>query len=266
MSETDESRGPAPFGVRLDAPTLARLDAYAERAGRKRGWAAARAIAAGLDALEGLPVTAPTVAARVDSPGPVLDVPAMAGALYDLIGPQIADAVAAGVRSGRRPELAAVGVVGVARVVDALRDAYEAARFGAGLDDRAARARLDRAVIDAISALAYGPDGETSTPTPTPAPGASVADGPRLDPASLRSIAGERRQGAPERRKPPRPDDSGRRLADALRAARSARTLTQRDAARAAGVSVATYQRAESGADMAAHTRARLAGWAGVEL
>ena len=42
--------------------------------------------------------------------------------------------------------------------------------------------------------------------------------------------------------------------------------LTQRDAARAAGVSVATYQRAESGADMAAHTRARLAGWAGVEL
>jgi hypothetical protein len=197
MSETDESRGPAPFGVRLDAPTLARLDAYAERAGRKRGWAAARAIAAGLDALEGLPVTAPTVAARVDSPGPVLDVDALAVALADRLGAMLAEL---------RPTV----------------------------------------------------DPPASTPTPAPAP-----DGPRLDPASLRSIAGERRKGAPERRKPPRPDDSGRRLADALRAARSARTLTQRDAAIAAGVSVATYQRAEAGKDTGADTRARLAAWAG---
>lgn len=50
------------FGVRLDAQTLERLDAYAGRAARKRGWAAARAIAAGLDALDG-------VAAPPPSPG-----------------------------------------------------------------------------------------------------------------------------------------------------------------------------------------------------
>ena len=40
----------------MDAPTLARLDGYAEQIGHKRGGAAARVIAAGLDALEGLPV------------------------------------------------------------------------------------------------------------------------------------------------------------------------------------------------------------------
>ncbi len=50
---------PAPFGVRLDAATLARLDAYAERIDKKRGGAAARVIAAGLDVLEGLPVNVP---------------------------------------------------------------------------------------------------------------------------------------------------------------------------------------------------------------
>ena len=53
MNEVPKS---ASFGIRLDAATLARLDAYAEQIGHKRGGAAARAIAAGLDALEGLPV------------------------------------------------------------------------------------------------------------------------------------------------------------------------------------------------------------------
>ena len=51
-----EAQKTASFGIRLDAATLARLDAYAEQIGHKRGGAAARAIAAGLDALEGLPV------------------------------------------------------------------------------------------------------------------------------------------------------------------------------------------------------------------
>ena len=53
MNEAPKSSS---FGIRLDAPTLARLDGYAEQIGHKRGGAAARVIAAGLDALEGLPV------------------------------------------------------------------------------------------------------------------------------------------------------------------------------------------------------------------
>ena len=80
------------FGVRLDAPTLARLDAFAERNDRKRGAAAVRAIVAGLDALEG-------------APGPVsldpapLNVNALAAALCDRLGPMVADAVAAAMRA-----------------------------------------------------------------------------------------------------------------------------------------------------------------------
>ena len=42
MSDTDTPTGPAPFGVRLDAATLARLDAYAARIDKKRGGAAVR--------------------------------------------------------------------------------------------------------------------------------------------------------------------------------------------------------------------------------
>lgn len=58
-----------PFGVRLDAATLARMDAYAARIGRKRGGAAAVAIAAGLDALEGIEASAPvSVGIAVNGP------------------------------------------------------------------------------------------------------------------------------------------------------------------------------------------------------
>ena len=83
------------FGVRLDAPTLARLDAFAERNDRKRGAAAVRAIVAGLDALEGAP----------GAPGPVsldpapLNVNALAAALCDRLGPMVADAVAAAMQA-----------------------------------------------------------------------------------------------------------------------------------------------------------------------
>lgn len=154
---TQESQ---PFGVRLDGPTLTRLDAYAERQGRKRGWAAGRAIAAGLDALEGAPVATPPRHPEGAHAG--LDVSAIAGALYDLLGPKIADAVADGTRRARRPELAPAGVVGVARVVTSLRDAYEAADHGGPLSDYEARRVLARAVIEAINVLAYGDATEPS--------------------------------------------------------------------------------------------------------
>ena len=92
-----------PFGVRLDAATLARLDAYAARIDHKRGGAAVRAIVAGLDVLEGRPDPGP--ASRVPaSPSAGLDVGALAGALYDLIGPQIVDAVAEGAHRARAPD------------------------------------------------------------------------------------------------------------------------------------------------------------------
>ena len=54
----NEAHKSASFGIRLDVATLARLDAYAEQIGHKRGGAAGRAIAAFLDALEGVPVAA----------------------------------------------------------------------------------------------------------------------------------------------------------------------------------------------------------------
>ena len=54
----NEAHKSASFGIRLDAATLARLDAYAEQIGHKRGGAAGRAIVAFLDALEGRPVAA----------------------------------------------------------------------------------------------------------------------------------------------------------------------------------------------------------------
>ena len=54
----NEAHKSASFGIRLDVATLARLDAYAEQIGHKRGGAAGRAIVAFLDALEGRPVAA----------------------------------------------------------------------------------------------------------------------------------------------------------------------------------------------------------------
>lgn len=203
MSDTDTPTGPgpAPFGVRLDAATLARLDAYAERIDKKRGGAAARVIAAGLDALEGLPVRAPFPSQEATPPpAAALDVDALARALAEHMGPMLAAAVADGLRRPPRE-------------------------------------------------------------SPPPAP---PADGPRIDPATLRGVGGERRRNPPERRDPPpREDLPGRRLADALRAARDARGLTQRDAAAAARVPLATYQRAEQGNDVRESTRAALTAWIG---
>jgi hypothetical protein len=161
MSDTDTPTGPgpAPFGVRLDAATLARLDAYAERIDKKRGGAAARVLAAGLDALEGLPVRAPANPSREVSPGAALDVSALAGALYDLVGPMLVDAVKGSARGARPSQLAAVGVVGVARVIDAVADLQ----------------------------------GMPPEPAPAPAPPVAAelpAEGARIDPATLRAVPG----------------------------------------------------------------------------
>jgi hypothetical protein len=253
------------FGVRLDGPTLARLDAYAERNGRKRGWAAARSIAAGLDALEGAPAapaSPPPIpgsnATAAHPPGGAasLDVPAVAGALYDLIGPQLAGAIAEGLRRGRRSDLAPVGVVGVARVVDALRGAFEATREGAALADREARAVLSRAVIEAINALAYGDTDEAAVPSPSPPREETPGPQPPRQPArAVRGPQGERRGSSPDRRAPPP------RLADTLKAAREARGLSQRGAAESAGVPIGIYQRAEQGKDVRPDGRQRLEAW-----
>ena len=260
------------FGVRVDAATVARLDAYADRSAHKRGWAAAAAIAAGLDVLEGV-ANQPTIARD----GGKVDVTAIAAALADVLAPPLADAVADGVRRGRRPELAPVGVVGVGRVVDSLRAAFEAARVGGELPDREARARLDRAVIEAINVLAYGETAPEAASKGPPAPdprqipllpaeGVAGAATHRIDAGKIRAAipAAERRKGSPERREDAREEAPGRRLADELRNARESRGLTQRDAAAAAGVPISTYQRAEQGKDLRPENRDRLAAWAGV--
>ena len=160
-----EAGNPEHLSAKMPAGTLARLDALGD-GDRSRG--ARTAIVAGLDALEGAPPGAPGPVSLDPAP---LDVNAVAGALYDRLGPMVADAVAEGARRARRPELAPVGVVGVARVVDSLRAAFEAAEKEA---DREARARLDLAVIEAINILAYGepagpvaPDPDAAAPVPT---------------------------------------------------------------------------------------------------
>lgn len=57
-------------------------------------------------------------------------------------------------------------------------------------------------------------------------------------------------------------DTTGAGLASTLRAVRARRSLTQRAAAAAAGVSIATYQRAEQGTDLGAKTLQCLEAWA----
>ena len=231
MSDTDTPAGPAPFGVRLDALTLGRLDAYAARIGRKRAGAAAVVIAAGLDALEGLPVRAPFPSQEVSAPPAALDVDALADALIDRLPSQ--RVVKVGPPSA---EVIAVGIV------LAMRDPVTRAAIGAEL------------AAAGVTARAPAPPVVADLP----------AEGVRIDPATLRGVGGERRQNPPERRDPaPREDAPGRRLADGLRAARDGRGLTQRDAAAAARVPLATYQRAEQGKDVRESTRAALTAWIG---
>lgn len=305
------------LATKLPAGTLDRIDRIGD-GDRSKG--ARAVIAAGLDALEGLPVRAPAnpsqevnagaaldvdaladalidrlpapTVRRVEPPdsgaiaagivlamrdpatraaivaelpaSPPADVSALAGALYDLVGPMLVDAVKGSARGARPSQLAAVGVVGVARVIDALRAAFEAADYAGTLPDHEARRVLARAVIDAVADL----QGMPAEPAPAPAPPVAAdlpAEGARIDPATLRGVVGgERRRNPPERRDPaPREDAPGRRLADGLRAARDARGLTQRDAAAASHVPLATYQRAEQGKDIRETTRAALMAWIG---
>lgn len=217
------------LSARLPAGTLERID-RAGNGDRQQG--ARTVIAAGLDALEGLPIRAPFPSQEVSAPpAAALDVDALADALLDRlpaqrvvkVGPPSPDTIAAGIVLAMRDP--------------ATRAAIVAELAAAGLTARA----------------------------PAPPVAAELpAEGARIDPATLRGVGGERRQNPPERRDPaPREDAPGRRLADGLRAARDARGLTQRDAAAAARVPLATYQRAEQGKDVRETTRTALTAWIG---
>ena len=252
----------APPAAALDVDALA--DALIDRLPSQRvvkvGPPSAEVIAVGIVLAMRDPATRAAIVAELPA-SPRADVSALAGALYDLVGPMLADAVKGSARGARSSQIAAVGVVGVARVVDALRAAHEAADYAGTLPDHEARRVLARAVIDAVADL----QGIPAEPAPAPAPPVVAelpAEGARIDPATLRGVGGERRRNPPERRDPaPREDAPGRRLADGLRAARDARGLTQRDAAAAARVPLATYQRAEQGKDIRETTRTALTAW-----
>ena len=266
------------LSAKLPAGTLERID----RAGNgDRSQGARAVVAAGLDALEGLPVRAPApdpsrevspgaaldvdaladalidrlpapTVRRVEPPdsgaiaagivlamrdpatrgaivaelpaSPLADVSALAGALYDLVGPMLADAVADGARRARRPELAPVGVVGVARVVDALRAAFEGAAYGGPMGDADARRVLSRAVIDAVNVFAYGEAGP-----PVPDAPKKLEPGIEAPPAP----SGRRRPPATPRpggqRRAPVPDPPERRAADRLTDADVGRWVAETD-------------------------------------
>lgn len=199
------------FGVRLEAAVVARLDTYAASHTHKRGWALARAVAAGLDVLEGVPNQPP-----IAREGP----------------------------SDLRAVVAEVVRAELAPVLEALRTRADASKGPPAPDPR--QIPLLPSVVAAVA----------------PAP-------PRIDPATLRAVvpSAQRRKGPPERRDPaPRESAPGRRLADALKAAREARGLTQKMAADNAGVSIATYQRAEQGNAVGLETAARFDAWIARDL
>lgn len=240
MSDTDDAPtlDAGPFGIRLDPATLDRLDRFAARIGRKRAGAAAVVIAAGLDALQRIPVLPPRRATvDVDELAAALaesiqanrhthfDVDTLADALIDRLPPPRVTRA-----DPPSPDTIAAGIV------LAMRDP------------------ATRAAIVAELAAVVG-DGTRTRESPPPPP----ADGPRIDPATLRGVGGERRRARPERRA----DGPGRRLGDDLRACRRARGLSQLDAAAAARVSPSTYHRAERGDDVSAATRAALMTWIG---
>lgn len=244
MSESQS--GAAPFGVRLDAATLTRLDAFAERIGRRRGGAAVRAIVAGLDALDGLPVSASPSSTPSGSP-PVLDADALADALAERLAGRLAAAVADRMPTTRaglpvEPIKAALASLRAGRV--------RGAAAGVNRDKAEEAAVLDGVVLDAIVALAHllGEDHDADA-TPT----GRIVGGP--------PTGRERRTGAPD----PRGEDApGRRFADALREARTARGMSQEAVAAAAGVGLSTLQRAEWGKSVRDESMIRLRTWAGL--
>lgn len=89
---------------------------------------------------------------------PSLDVDGFARDLYERIGPMLADAVQAGASRARAPKVSAVGVVGVARVIDALREARDRVEQGPPMPDADARRILSSAVIRAVADLQGLPD------------------------------------------------------------------------------------------------------------
>jgi hypothetical protein len=246
MSENQS--GAAPFGVRLDAATLARLDAYAERTGRRRGGAAVRAIVAGLDALDGLPVSAPP-SSPPPGPSPVLDTEALADALADRLAGRLAAAVA-----DRMPTTqAGLPVEPIKAALAGLRAGrVRGAAAGVNRDKGEEAAVLDGVVLDTIVALAHLL-GEDADERDAAVPAGRIVGGPPM--------GRERRTGAPD----PRGEDApGRRFADAFIAVRKGRGLSQKAAADAAGVGLSTLQRAEWGESMRDESLTRLRVWAGL--
>lgn len=166
-----------PFGVRLDARTVERLDAVAATHGRKRAWAVAEAIARGLPHLEGGPVPSVT-RVHLGADG-TLDVEGLARALSDLLRADLVDAVAS----------------------------TRVSRSEAG-EGEAPRSGEDTTHARAAPALA----------------------------AALKS-------------------------ARESRGTREGRPMTQHDAAKAAGVSLPTFQRAEAGKGAGPRSRELLESW-----
>jgi hypothetical protein len=256
------------FGVRLDADTVARLDALAAAHSHKRGWALARAVCAGLDALDGSETTnvprAPTGDSRTLL-GPN-EIAALADALGERLAPALATAVARAESRAGAVDVAPVGVVGVARVVDALRAAVE---FAASQPEGVARARLAVAATDAILALTAGdvadlrdgPNGLALRQAVRRVVAcASQPDSPSAGPVARGAAAPRAPQTGARRRR--RASDPAEPLAPALKAARTARGLTQDAAATDAGVSVVSYRRAEQGRQVGKPTRTVLDAWA----
>lgn len=82
-----------PLSIRVDPATMARLDAYAERNGRRRSWAVTQAIIAGMDAIEAVPRSAAVAAATgIDAAAVRL----LSKELTERLGPMLVDAVAYG--------------------------------------------------------------------------------------------------------------------------------------------------------------------------
>jgi hypothetical protein len=230
-SAPEASKETVSFGVRLDTEIVARLDAYAAAHQHKRGWALARVVAAGLEALEGQGRTV----ALAGNPQPGENAPSsdepriqrIAEAVAYRLKPQLSTALfEAGLSAGRAESSHLIG-----KVADAAELLQSAVRRSQGSPGVEARAEFAAAVHLAIVALS---------------PCVAI-----LGRSVHRSDSGDSSQRGYSR--------SG--LADALKAARRARHLTQREAAAQTGLTSAVYKRAERAVDVGEETAANLWAW-----
>lgn len=219
------------FGVRLDADLIGRLDAYAAAHQHKRGWALARAVEAGLDSLDGQPELRAKPALnepKVEAPlSGELGVQLIADRVAVRLKPFIsADLFCAGLKAGRADAAEFIARVGGA--VEHLQAAAERFRRTPGME---ARAEFAVAVELGIARLTAG--------------------------ASLLGL-GERRG---EVGGSPKPSLSRGALADALKAARKSRRLSQNQAAAEIGSSSVDFKRAERAVPVGEELSGRLWAW-----